>query len=115
MASPITWVLRLKIQDGKNEDFHSVMKEMVESTEDETDALVYDWYVDGDVVHIIERYADSTAVVTHMKNFGSFAERFVGSIQPIEFIVYGDPSVAAREAISAFAPAYFTPLASITR
>jgi len=115
MASPITWVLRLKIQDGKQEEFSAVMKEMVQNTESETGALVYDWFADGGTVHIVERYADSAAVVTHMQNFGPFAERFLGSIQPLEFTVYGEPSDSARESIAALAPAYLAPLASITR
>ena len=50
------------------------MGEMVETTwSSEPDTLGYEWFIspDGKICHTCERYKDSAAVMTHMKNVGA--------------------------------------------
>ena len=48
------------------------MVEMVEATRGEAGTLGYEWFLTGRVCRILERYADSDAVIIHLGNFGGF-------------------------------------------
>ena len=104
MANTVQWVLELNIKDGKFDAFEALMNEMVTATRsDEPGALAYEWFTSDDntTCHIYERYADSTAVMTHLGNFGAnFAERFLDTLEPTRLKVYGSPSDEARQALS---------------
>ena len=95
MASTVSWILRVNVKDGQVETFRALMEEMVESTKTEPGTLIYEWFIDGAgrSVHIYERYADSAAVLAHGAVFGEkFAERFMASMDPTGFDIYGEPS-----------------------
>jgi len=102
IMSQISWNLKLSINDGKMDDFRSLMNEMVASTRDEAGCVTYDWFVmdDGSEVHIQERYADADATMVHIGNFGAnYAERFFECVTPRSFVIYGPASDAIREAL----------------
>ena len=111
MSEIIEWVLELEIADGKLEALEALMQEMSDATQsDEPGALIYEWYVDAGATtcHIIERYADNDAVMTHLTNFGQkFAERFTAILKPTAITVYGPASVQVMAALGAFAPLHF--------
>jgi quinol monooxygenase YgiN len=91
---------------------------MVEAARGEPGTLVYEWFVsdDGSAVHVYERYADSAAVVVHGASFvENFVERFLEAVEPTRFTVYGSPDAAARETLSALAPAYLGPFDGFAR
>jgi len=118
MSDRVAWVLEFKVQDGKDAEFVSVMRDMVASTRNEPKCLNYEWTKreDGKTYHIYERYADSSAVLTHMKGFGeNFAERFLATITPTGFTVYGSPNSAVREVLSALNPTYMADAAGFAR
>ena len=80
MSENISWNLRVSIREGQLDNFNALMSEMVESTQSEVGALMYEWFLSEDktTCHIYERYADSDAVMAHLGNFGSnFATRFL--------------------------------------
>ena len=110
MSGHIAWLLELDVQPGKENDFQSLMAEMVQATNaDEPGTIAYEWSTseDGKQCHIYERYADSAAVMAHLGNFGSkFAERFLAALKPVRFVVYGSPSEDVREALAGFGPVY---------
>jgi hypothetical protein len=94
------------------------MEEMVVSTRAEPDALYYAWFVsdDGGVVHIAERYADSTAVLNHLGTFGEkFAGRFLDAVEPTRFTVLGSPNNDVKTALSGFGPTYLGPFGGFAR
>ncbi len=109
MENVVSWILRLNVKPGQLETFRSLMEEMVESTRAEPGTLAYEWFVDGagEAVHIYERYADSAAVLAHGATFGEkFAERFMGSVDPTGFDIYGAPSDDVKAAFADFSPSY---------
>lgn len=106
----VYWNLELEVRPEQAEAFRTLMGEMVANTQaNEPNTLNYEWSVnaDGTVCHIFERYADSAAVMTHMKGFGRFADRFFAAVKPLRFHVYGAPSDEVKGALAALSPRYF--------
>ena len=80
MSTIVSWNLQVSIRDGRFDEFKALMQEMVDSTRTESGTLAYEWFLseDSKSCHLYERYSDSDAVMTHLRNFGSnFADRFV--------------------------------------
>jgi quinol monooxygenase YgiN len=118
MSTAVSWNLQLAVQDGRLDDFRSLMHEMVESTRAEDGAQAYEWFVseDGTACHLYERYADSGAAMVHLATFGSrFAERFLSCVAPTGFYVYGDPSDEVRAVLGGFGAAYLGPFGGFAR
>lgn len=112
MTKNVYWLLQVDINPGKLEDAKSLMSEMVNSTFDnEPGALNYEWNFNADQtsMHVYERYADSSATMVHLGNFGSkFAERFLQCFAPTSFTVYGDASDEVKGALADFGPGFYT-------
>ncbi len=109
MSKAVSWNLRLSLREGRLGEARALMDEMVASTRNEAGALGYEWFLDrdGTTCHILERYADSDAVMAHLGVFGArFAERFLQCFTPTGLVVYGDPSAEARAALDGFGAAY---------
>jgi quinol monooxygenase YgiN len=118
MDTQVTWMLEVAVKPGQIESFRTLMEEMVASTRAEPGALYYAWFVsdDGSVVHIAERYADSTAVLNHLGTFGEkFAGRFLDKVDPTRFTVLGSPSNEVKAALDGFAPTYLGPFGGFAR
>lgn len=110
MNDEIAWHLELSIAPNQIDEFRASMEEMVASTQEESGTLAYAWYISDDntEVHIIERYRDSAAVMTHMSGFGEkFAGRFLALVQPKRWSVFGNPNDEARRAFANFGPSYY--------
>lgn len=119
MSNHIFWVLDLDIKEGRLGDFRSLMGEMVEATQaNEPGCLNYEWFISDDETKcsLYERYADSDALMTHMGNFGAhFADRFMACVDIKKFVVYGDPSEMAREALSTLGVVIMNPFGGYFR
>ena len=115
MTDNVHWNLALTIKDGREADFEALMKDLVQSTEGEEGALNYEWHRDGQDVRIYERYSDSDAVMTHLGNFGPFAERFTEIMSVDELSVYGPASPEVREAMSGFGAKFYDQVAGFDR
>jgi hypothetical protein len=71
--------------------------------------LTYEYSVgdDGRTVNIFERYRDSDAFVSHVdETFAKFAERFLELASVTRFVVYGEPTAAARVKLDSFGAIY---------
>jgi len=118
MEGHVSWIIELKVKDGKLGTFTELMEEMVAGTSEEPQSLGYEWYISGDQgeVHIFEKYADSEAMVAHVTGFMSkWAGRFLECVDVTRFIVYGDPSPAARELLDGFGATYLAPWGGFSR
>jgi quinol monooxygenase YgiN len=115
----VEWVLEMEIRPGQAEQVQPLVDEMVAATaRDEAGALGYAYYLDaaGNRCTVVERYADSGAVMAHLANFGAhFAERFLAAFAPLRFTVYGSPDDEVRSALAAFAPGYARRIAGFQR
>jgi quinol monooxygenase YgiN len=100
----VSWVVQCAVKDGQLDGFKELMGEMVESTrEEEPGTINYEWFISDDngTVHIYEKYANSEAVVAHMKTFGEkWAGRFLGCVDIQRVTAYGNPDKAAQKGIA---------------
>ena len=118
MENHVSWVIELAVKDGALDAFKELMEEMVAGTSEEPETLGYEWYIsaDGNTIHIFEKYADSDAMVAHVSGFlEKWAGRFLECVDPTRFVVYGDPSAAAREMLAGFGPTYLGPWGGFSR
>jgi len=118
LESHVSWVIELAVKDGELGSFTELMHEMVAGTSEEPNTLAYEWYVSEDegTVHIFEKYADSDAMIMHVTGFlGKWAARFLECVDPTRFVVYGNPSPAARELLAGFGPTYLGPWGGFSR
>jgi quinol monooxygenase YgiN len=119
MSNHVSWMLELEVQPGRENDFRTLMAEMVQATQaNEPGALDYQWSTsaDGKLCHLFERYADSAAALTHLGTFGTkFAARFMEVLKPTRFVVYGSPNASVKEALAGFNPVYMQAVAGFSR
>ncbi len=109
MSNTISWNLQLSVKDGQFDAARELMLEMVTATKDESGCLNYEWYLssDGKHCHINESYADSSATMIHLGNFGVyFIGRFMTCFKPSSMSVYGEPSAEVRAALDGMGAIY---------
>lgn len=115
----VYWMLEVKIKDGEVDALKALLADMVKATQnDEPGTLNYEWWINGDETscHIYERYADSSAVMVHLGNFGAkFAGRFMAILEPTRLMVYGDVSDEVRKALDGLGAIYMSALGGFGR
>jgi quinol monooxygenase YgiN len=119
MSEAVHWIVEFDVKDGRLEELKSVMNDMVAATKaNEPGAKGYEWFISGDGkrLHIYERYADSAAVVTHLKTFGeTFAGRLLATVDATRLVVYGKPNSEARAMLDGFRAAYMEKIGGFSR
>jgi quinol monooxygenase YgiN len=119
MSAIIEWVLEMSINPGQMPNVQPLLDEMVAATlADEPGALHYEYYMNADHTRctVLERYADSAAVMTHLGNFGAkFAERFLAAFTPVRFAVYGPADGTVRAALADFGATHASMIAGFHR
>ena len=94
-------------------DFRALAREIsVDNQSAEPGQLSFEWFIDGNDVHIYERYQDSVTGLFHgQRCVDNFASRFLGMCIPNRMSVYGDPGDELRTAPAGFNPRYLEALA----
>src|SRR5436305_1076904 len=119
MATDISWLLELSLKPEREAEFTVLRNEMVAATSaNEAGTLSYEWSLsaDGATCHIFERYADSAAVLAHLRAFGEkFAGRFLDLLTPVRCVVYGSPSPEVKEGLAVLNPAYMRQVGGFNR
>jgi quinol monooxygenase YgiN len=118
VSKDIYWLCVFRVAPRQLDDFKAVVRPLVEATRKEDGALAYEYNVSDDhsEIHIIEHYRDSDAVIHHVeKTFSIFAERFTSLATVSSFVVYGDPSTAARKILDGFGAVYLTKFDGFTK
>jgi len=117
MSTAISWLLEVTILPGQLKNFKSVARDLITATTPEKGTLAYEWELspDGTKCDIYERYADSEAMIAHVKSFHNYAERFLKACRPTSFHVYGTPSEPAKAILEILQPTYFQHLGGFCR
>ncbi len=119
MSSEVSWILEVRVRDGREKEFRALMQEMVAATQaNEPHTLAYEWSTsaDGRQCHIYERYTDPAAVMTHLATFGAqYAARFDQVVEPMRIVIYGAPSAEVKAALADLDPVYMQPAAGFSR
>ena len=119
MNENIFWIFELTLKEGQLDNLKDIMAEMVSATkEKEAGTMAYEWTLSNDnkICHIHERYVNSDATVKHLVTFmGKYAARLMQTGDATSFVVYGNPSVQAKEILDGFAPVYMSPIGGFMR
>jgi quinol monooxygenase YgiN len=95
---------RLKVREGKLEEFKRQAAEMMRQTRDkDTGTLAYDWFVsnDGTECEVREAYVDADALVDHAFHVREARDAlFAESAYDHRMAFYGDPSPRLEELIN---------------
>lgn len=117
-SAQVFWVFTLRVQPDQFDQVKPLVTEIVAAVaKGEPGALEYEWNISEDrtTLVVIERYADSQAVVQHGKDFGPFAQRFFALAKPTSLVVFGAPDADAKKAIAGLDPDYMTTFDGFTR
>jgi quinol monooxygenase YgiN len=119
MSDHVTWILELDVRDGQQDASRDLMEEMSSATmANEPGTHIYEWSrsADGQRVHLLERYANSDAALTHLGTFGErFATRFFTVFAMQRCTLYGAPSGTVREALATQGAVCMTPVSGFGR
>jgi quinol monooxygenase YgiN len=92
---------RLKVREGKLEEFKRQAAEMMRQTRDkDTGTLAYDWYLssDGTQCEVREAYVDADALVEHAYHVREARDAlFAESAYDHRMAFYGEPSPRLEE------------------
>ncbi|MFY9934133.1 MAG: antibiotic biosynthesis monooxygenase [Streptosporangiaceae bacterium] len=117
MGTQISWVFEADIKPGAVEEYSAMARDITADNQaSEPGQEIFEWFVDGQDVHIYERYQDSAAALAHVQGFvANFANRFLSLCTPTRMSVYGEPTDELKEALTGFNPRYFGPVAGHAR
>jgi quinol monooxygenase YgiN len=113
MSEEVSWHVELAIKPGQLDDLRALTDEMVEATRLEPGTLNYQRFVteNGEFLHIYERYANSEAALTHLKNFTArFGERYSALVERRRFVFFGAPGDELRRFLTPFGAIFAAPL-----
>ncbi|MGB0580520.1 MAG: putative quinol monooxygenase [Limisphaerales bacterium] len=98
-----------KVQDGKLEEFKSLLPEFVAKTSTEEGCLYYHFTIDGDVVFCREAYVDGDAALAHLDNVGQLLEQALGLAELQRLELHGGEAELAklRESLVGMNPQWF--------
>ncbi|MFM9888866.1 MAG: putative quinol monooxygenase [Burkholderiales bacterium] len=117
MSEQISWHVELQVKPGQIDALRVLTREMIESTKRESGVLIYERFMsdDGQVVHLLERYVDSTAAAAHLVAFErQYGERFASMVDRKRFTVFGTPSVELMQILDRFGARYVASFAGFS-
>jgi quinol monooxygenase YgiN len=117
VSTEISWVFEAVIKPDALDEYDALAREIsADNQSAEPGQQIYEWFVDGQDVHIYERYQDSAAALAHVQRFvENFASRILSLCSPTRMSVYGEPSDELKVALTDFSPRYLKPLAGYAR
>src|SRR5439155_11181664 len=118
MSDQISWLVELAVKPDQLDNRRALTEEMVEAARAEPGVLTYERFVsdDGRVVHLHERYSDSTAALAHLRAFeGTFAGRFLAVVERTRFTLYGAPSAEVKAPRDSLGATYLRHLGGFAR
>lgn len=115
MTTVLQLTLRLRIHDGRQQDFESLARECMQITRArDTGTLQYDWFLErgGDVCLVRETYRDSDAVLEHAVNLGDRMAA-ITRIADASLEICGSPSERLLGALVGLDVTVFEPFQSL--
>jgi quinol monooxygenase YgiN len=118
MSSSIETDFQFSIKRGRLDDFKAFVTTMIEVTKlREPDTLVYEWYIneDGTECHLLEKFKDSEAFLTHLGNVGHMFDTLFSLADMTRAKIYGNPSDELKQSLDPLGVEYFYPFNGVTR
>lgn len=115
-SQQVAWLLEAKVKSGQREALEGLLREAIEATSEDPNALNYEFFMDGDELHVFEKYTDSAATLAHLGWFGeNIAERFLDMVDLSRFTVYGSPSDDVRGVLDQMGATYLEAFGGFAR
>ena len=91
-------------------EFKRVAADLLQAAREEPGTTQYDWFFNADETSCIvrETFADSDAVLAHMRNAGARVGRLIELGGGLRLEVFGSPSEEVRAALSALNPPVYS-------
>jgi quinol monooxygenase YgiN len=117
VSTEISWVFEAAVKPDALDEYSALARKIsADNQAAEPGQQIFEWFVDGQNVHIYERYQDSAAALAHVQRFvENFASSFLSLCTPTRMSVYGEPSDELKVALTGFNPCYLQPLAGHAR
>jgi quinol monooxygenase YgiN len=117
VSTEISWIFEAAVKPDALDEYGALAREIsADNQAAELGQQIFEWFIDGQDVHIYERYQDSAVALAHVQRFvENFASRFLSQCTPTRMSVYGEPSAELRVALTDFNPCYLEPLAGHAR
>lgn len=119
MDGNISWHVELRVKSDSLDAFRVLTTEMVDATQGERGVQIYERYISTEnqvIVHVLERYVDSSAAVAHLTAFERvYGERLASLVERKQFTVFGMPSTELRGILDRYGAIYAAPLAGYSR
>jgi quinol monooxygenase YgiN len=117
VSTEISWVFEAVVKPDALDEYGALTREIVADNQAaEPGQQIFEYFVDGQDVHIYERYQDSAAALAHVQRFvENFGSRFLSLCSPTRMSVYGEPSDELKVALTDFSPRYLEPLGGYAR
>lgn len=98
-----------KVQEGKLEEFKSLLPEFVARTSTEEGCLYYHFTINDDLVFCREAYVDGDAALAHLDNVGQLLEQALGISELQRLELHGGEAelTKLRGPLSALNPQWF--------
>lgn len=111
MSEPLILIYETTVHEGQFEAFMEVSKKLVADTQKEKGAQVYEWYVSEDkrLVHVVERYASSEAILEHLGTFTRHVDEMMKVSTPVRLQICGNPTQELKAALEGQGVLYLTP------
>jgi len=107
----VHFLVDLNVHEGKFDSFEHIAQEMIASTRQEPGALGYEWCLSADRTRcrIVETYADSDAVLAHLKSpaVQDGIPKLLDTSSVSRFEVYGDPGPQAAAMLAGYGAEIF--------
>ena len=89
MSTEISWVFEAAIMPDALDEYGALAREIsADNQAAEPGQQVFEWFVNGQDVHIYERYQDSAAALAHVQRFvENFGSRFLSLCSPTRMSV----------------------------
>ena len=110
-------IARFRFHEGKLEEFKRLSAQAMEIVRTrEPGTLQYDTYVNDDESEcvVVERFADSEALIEHAAHLGDLSEAILAMVSVVHGELLGEPSPELRTRLAGIeVPVLFTPYASM--
>ncbi len=117
MNHEIVVLVESEILPGRADALREVVGRVIEHCgATEPGLLAYDWFLNEDEseARVVERYADSDAILFHFQNYARFGEELATCREMKKLTLLGEPNEALLEALEAMAPPVFLPAMRVT-
>lgn len=114
----ISWLFAMQIDPANAQKVEQICQKAVDLAKKEDGTLIYEWSFSDDkkLLHVVERYQNSQAVLLHLDSFvKNIASDLMSCGEVSAFYVYGEPNSEAKERLGAMGAKFMKQIEGFAR